>query len=77
MILKLGAIYPHNSRYIHTFQTHGPMPHPRSPRAWDQAYISYLCVWYILPKFPRFVSVSGSNIFVQHVDFAAYLEVIL
>ncbi len=20
------------------------MPHPRSPRAWDQAYISYVCV---------------------------------
>ncbi len=43
---KAGSMYPHNTRYIHTFQTHGPMPHPRSPRAWDQAYISYVCVVY-------------------------------
>jgi hypothetical protein len=63
---KAGSIYPHNTSYIPTFQTHGPMPHPRSPRAWDQAYTSYVCVVYILSKFPRFVSVTGSNIFVQH-----------
>ncbi len=74
---KAGGIYPHNTSYIPTFQTHGPMPHPRSPRAWDQAYTSYVCVVYILPKFPRFVSVTGSNICVQHVNLAVYPEVTL
>jgi hypothetical protein len=43
---KAGSIYLHNTRYIHTFQTHGPMLHPRCPRVWDQAYISCVCVVY-------------------------------
>ncbi len=34
----------------------------------------HMCVWYIFPKFPRSVSVSGCNIFVQVVTFVVYLE---
>ncbi len=37
---KAGSIYPHNTRYMHTFQTHGPMPHPRSPRCQKLKIIS-------------------------------------
>jgi len=52
------------------------MPHPRS-QGLGTKHTYHMCVWYILPKFPRFVSVTGSNIFVQQVNFAVYLEVTL
>ncbi len=52
---------------MHTFYTHGPMPNP--PMQYKGAGPRIVSVGGILPKFPRFVSVVGSNVFVQQLNF--------
>ncbi len=81
MILKLGASTLIIRGTFTHFQTHGPMSHPRSPMAWDQAYISYVCVVYtskistlslshwiqhFCTASPQLCSVSGGNL-IKHI----------
>ncbi len=76
MLLKLGA----STLIIRGTFTHFKPMFPCRNHAvqggWTK-HTYHMCVLYILPKFPRFVSVSRSNILVQHVNFVVYLEVTL
>ncbi len=76
MLLKLGA-----STLIlrGTFTHFKPMVpcRTRAVQGRGTKHTYHVCVLYIIPKFPRFVSVIGFNFFVQQVNFAVYLEVTL
>jgi hypothetical protein len=74
MLLKLGAF----TLIIRgTFRHFKPMVPCHTHGVQGRGTEHNMCVWYILPKFPRFVGVIGSNIFVEQVNFAVYLEVTL